>query len=152
MTVPDQPQQIADETHSLESKVGDLQESVRLSQIHEEVEDLQTTISGLVQRVANLRTRGYVFEKGLENQGQSLTKSWISLYPNIESQINLQSSTLANDLRPIEMQMPQLATAATNPGAARSMLNSIQSSVNLLEEKISATERTITGMYDQLNG
>jgi hypothetical protein len=35
--------------------------------------------------------------------------------------------------------------------AARGLLNSIQSSVDLLEDKISAAERTIAGMYDQLN-
>jgi hypothetical protein len=151
MATPSPVQQMADEIRNLQSKVGDLQGRVHLTTARDTVEDLQTTVNGLAQRVANLRSRGYVFEKELENQGQSLTNSWMSLYPNLESQINLQSSAMENTLRPIEMQMPQLNTMANNPMAAGGLLNSIKSSLNLLEDKVSACERTITGMYDQIN-
>ncbi|MGA2505124.1 MAG: hypothetical protein ABSG01_13625 [Anaerolineales bacterium] len=151
MATPNPAQEIADEIRNLQLKVEDLQGNVHLSKTREAVEDLQTMVNGLTQRVANLRTRGYIFEKELENQGQTLAKSWLTLYPNIESQINLQSSTMENSLRPIEMQMSQLAALTSNPGAARGLLSTIQSAVDLLEEKVSATERTIAGMYDQLS-
>jgi hypothetical protein len=151
MATPNPTQQIGDEIRNLQSKVGDLQGSVHLTQSRDAVEDLQTTVNGLTQRIANLRTRGYVFEKDLENQGQSLSKSWMSIYPNLESQINLQSSALVNALRPIEMQTSQLSAMASNPGAARGLLITIQSTVALLEDKVSASERTISGMYDQIN-
>jgi hypothetical protein len=151
MATPNPALQIADEIRNLQSKVGDLQGRVHLTTARDALEDLQTTVNGLAQQVANLRTRGYVFEKDLENQGQTLSKNWISLYPNLESQLNIQSSALENALRSIEMQMPQLIAMTNNPVAARGLLNSIQSSVDLLEDKISAAERTIAGMYDQLN-
>ncbi len=98
MATPNPAQEIADEIRNLQSKVGDLQGNVHLSKTREAVEDLQTTVNGLTQRVANLRTRGYIFEKELENQGQTLAKSWLTLYPNIESQINLQSSSHGKQL------------------------------------------------------
>ena len=151
MATPSPAQQIADQIRSLQSKVGDLQGSVRLTKARDAVEDLQTTVNGLAQRIATLRTRGYVFELDMENQAQTLSKSWMLLYPNLQSQINMQSSTLVNSLRPIEMQMPQLTAAASNPAAARGLLGSIQSTVNMLEGKVSATERSIEGMYDQFN-
>ena len=151
MATPSPAQQIADEIRGLQSKVGDLQGSVHLSNARDTVEDLQTSVNGLAERIASLRTRGYVFEKDLENQGQTLSKIWINLYPNLESQINQQSSALENALRPIEMQVPQLNALINNPVAARGLINSIQSAVNLLEDKVSATERTIAGMFDQLN-
>jgi hypothetical protein len=151
MATPSPAQQIADDIRSLQSKVGDLQGSVRLTKVRDAVEDLQTTVNGLAQRLATLRTRGYVFEMDMENQVQSLSKSWMLLYPNLESQINLLSSALVNSLRPIEMQMNQLNAAASNPAAARGLLSTLQSSANMLEGKISAIERTITGMYDQFN-
>jgi hypothetical protein len=44
-----------------------------------------------------------------------------------------------------------LTAAVSNPAAARGLVGSIQSAVNMLEGKISATERTIEGMYDQFN-
>ena len=151
MATPSPAQLIADEIRSLQSKVGTLQGSVRMTNARDAVEDLQTTLNDLAQRIATSRTRGYVFEKDMENQAQSFVESWALLYPNLQSQINLQSSTLVNSLRPIEMQMPQLTAAAGNPGVARGLLGSMESAVNLLEDKVSATERTIEGMYDQFN-
>jgi hypothetical protein len=142
---------MVDEIRGLQSKIGDLQGSVRLAKARDAVEDLQTTVNGLTQRIATLRTRDYVFEKDMENQAQAFVASWALLYPNLESQINIQSSALVNSLRPIEMQMPQLTAAAFNPAAARGLLGSMQSAVNLLEGKVSATENTIAGMYDQFN-
>ncbi len=151
MATPSPAQQIADDIRSLQSKIGDLQGSVRLTKARDAVEDVQTNVNGLAQRIASARTRGYVFEKDMETQAQSFVDSWALLYPNLQSQINLQSTTLVNSLRPIEMQMPQLSAAAGNPAAARGLLNSMQSAVNMLESKVSATEKTIEGMYDQFN-
>jgi hypothetical protein len=151
MATPNPAQQIANDIRSLQSKVGDLQGSVRLTKARDAVEDLQTTINALAQRIATLRTRGYVFEKDIENQAQALVGSWALLYPNLQAQINMQSSTLINSLRPIEMQMPQLTATASNPPAARGLLGSMQSAVNMLEDNVSATERTLEGMYDQFN-
>lgn len=151
MATPSPAQQITNDISNLQSKVGDLQGSVRLTKARDAVEDLQTTVNGLAQRIATLRTRGYAFEKDMENQAQAFVQSWALLYPNLQSQINVQSSALVNSLRPIEMQIPQLTAAASNPAAARGLLGSMQSAVNMLEDKVSATERTIEGMYDQFN-
>jgi hypothetical protein len=151
MATPSPAQQIADEIRNLQSKVGDLQGRVRLTKARDAVEDLQTTVSGLIQKIATFRTRGYVFEMDMENQAQALSQSWVLLYPNLESQINMQSSVLENSLRPIEMQMPQLNAAASNPAAARGLLSSMQSALNILDGKVSAAEQSIEGMYDQFN-
>ena len=149
MTTPSPAQQIASDIGALQSKIGSLQESVRLAKTRDAVEDLQTKTTAMAQRIASLRTRGYVFEKDLENQAQSFVSSWGLLYPNIQAQINMQSSLLMNSLRPIEMQMPQLASAASNPGMARGILTSLQSAASQLEGQVTAAERSIDGMYDQ---
>lgn len=151
MATPSPTQQITNDISNLQSKVGDLQGSVRLTKARDAVEDFQTTVNGLAQRIVTLRTRGYAFEKDMENQAQAFVQSWALLYPNLQSQINVQSSALVNSLRPIEMQMPRLTAAASNPAAARGLLGSMQSAVNMLEVKVSATEKTIEGMYDQFN-
>jgi hypothetical protein len=151
MATPNPAQQIAEDISKVQTKVGDLQESVRLTKVHTAVSDLQTTVNTLPQRIATLRTRGYVFEKDIETQGKSFVESWALLFPTLQSQINLQSSTLINSLHPIEMQLPQLIALARNPSAARGLLNTIESTLNMVEEKVSATERSIEGMYDQFN-
>ena len=151
MATPNPVQEIASEISSLQSKINSLQESVRLAKTRDAVGDLQTNVNGMAQRIANLRARGYVFEKDLEGQAQTFVESWALLYSNLNSQINMQSTTLMNALRPIEMQMPQLAAAASNPAAARGLLNSLRAAGDQLESKVSAAERTIDGMYDQFS-
>jgi hypothetical protein len=149
MATPNPAQEIASQISALQTKVGDLQKSVRLTNARDVVEDLQTNINGLGQRIATLRTRGYVFEKDLEAQAQAFVESWTMLYPNVQAQINSQSTVLINALRPIELQMPQLAVSAMNPNAARGILNSLQPATDQLDSKVDATERMIDGMYDQ---
>jgi len=149
MATPSPAQQIADDIRALQNKVNSLQDGVRLAKVRDAVEDMQTKVTSQPQRIMTARGRGYVFEKDLEAQAQSFADSWAMLYPNLQSQINLQSSALMNSLRPIEMQMPQLTASAYNPAAARGTLNTMQSAVSQLESKVSAAERTIRGMYDQ---
>jgi len=149
MATPSPAQQIADDIRALQNKVNSLQDGVRLAKVRDAVEDMQTKISSQPQRIATARGRGYVFEKDLEAQAQSYIDSWALLYPNLQMQINQQSTMLINSLRPIEMQMPQLTAAAYNPAVARGILNTMQSAVSQLESKVSAAESTIRGMYDQ---
>jgi len=151
MATPSPAQQIADEIRALQNKVNSLQDGVRLAKVRDAAEDMQTKVSSQPQRIITARGRGYVFEKDLEAQAQLFVDSWAMLYPNLQSQINLQSTALMNALRPIEMQMPQLTAAAYNPAAARGILNTMQSAVSQLESKVSAAERTINGMYDQFD-
>ena len=150
MAATDPAQQMQEEIQKLQSRIGDLQEHVRLTDTQSAVSDLNTTITGLIQHLATLRTRGYVFGKDLENQAKTLVASWGTLYPNLQSQINTQSASLVNSLRPIEMQIPQLTAAAGNPTAARGLLSTVQSEVAMLEDKVSAAEKTINSMYEQL--
>ena len=67
-------QPITNEVSALQTKIGWLQENVRLTKARDAVEDVQTNIKGMAQRIASLRTRGYVFEKDLENQATSLVR------------------------------------------------------------------------------
>ena len=149
MATTNPAQQMADDIRALQSRVGDLQDRVRLNDALGAVSDLNTTVTGLPQRIAALRTRGYVFEKDMESQSQAMVASWALLYPNLQAQINQQTAMLIGSLRPIEMQMPQLSALVASPAAAGGLLGTVQSSVSMLEDKISAAEKTVSGMYDQ---
>jgi hypothetical protein len=151
MATPTPAQQISSEISALQTKIGWLQDSVRLAKSRDALEDLQTTINGMEQRVANLRQRGYVFEKMLEAQALDFARQWAILLPNVQQQINIQSASLSSSLRAIELQLPRLTSSANNPAAARPILNNLNTSVSSLESNISSVERTINGMYDTLN-
>ncbi len=67
-------EQVQNEIQSLQSTLGDLHSSVRLTDIHDRVEDLGSTVSGLDRRIESLRQGGYAFEKELEGQAKDLAK------------------------------------------------------------------------------
>ena len=151
MTTPNPAQEISEEISALQSRVNALQASVQLTRSREAVEQIQATVNGMGQRILSLRTRGYVFEKDLDGQAQTFESSWALLYPNLQAQVNAQSVGLVNALRPIEMQMPQLAAMAGNPTAARGLLAPLQSAVGQVESKVIAAEQVIEGMYTQFS-
>jgi len=138
-----------DEIHSLQSRIGDLQESVRLTKVRDAIEDLQSTVNSMAVRLMTLRTRGYVFEKDLESQAKAILDAWALLSPNVQSQIEQQGSILMNSLRPLELQMPQLAAEAVNPAIASGLLRTMQTAVGQVESGVSAAETAIDWMYDQ---
>ena len=143
MTTPSPAQQIASEISSLQSQIGDLQDKVRLNDARDSVEDLQTTLDGMPQRIASLRTKGYVFGKDMENRAQTFARSWAQLQPGLLAQLNSQSAALTSALRPLELQLPQVTAASANPAVARSLVNSMQTSAKMLEDKVSAAENTL---------
>jgi len=143
--------EIASQIGALQTQVGWLQDSARLNQARDAVEDVQTTVNGMVQRIANLRQNGYVFEQELEDQAANFAAQWAALYPSIQQQLNAQSTTLMNSLRNIDNQMAQLNAQRGNPGMAQSLIGTIEGNVTNMKSQISAAERTVGGMYDQFN-
>lgn len=150
-TPPNPIQQLANELSALQTKIGQLQEGARLKTARDAIEDLQTKVGGMAQRIAGLRQRGYVFEKGLEEQAATFVKQWQGLYPSLQQQVASQSAQLQAALRPVEAQMAQLGSLRNNPMAARPLVASLNASVKTLESQVSAAERTISGMYDRFS-
>jgi len=68
MTTPNPSEQLASDLSALQSRIDSLQKGVRLTNTRDAVEDLQTTVNNLSQRVTDLRTRGYVFGKDMESR------------------------------------------------------------------------------------
>ncbi|MBN1302867.1 MAG: hypothetical protein JXA13_00425 [Anaerolineales bacterium] len=142
-------EEITSAINSLQSKLRILQETVQLTNIRDTVEDMLTTVNNLDKRVTDLRNKGYAFNKNLEDQAENYRKQWEKLYPPIEKQITAQVSVLRTAFDPLELQMRQLAQLSNNPTAARPSIRSLETSLKTMEDKVDASERTISGMYDQ---
>lgn len=143
--------EISQQVTSLQNEVTSMQEKVRLSGARDSVEDIQTTVNSMDQRIANLRQNGYVFEKQLENQVTDLMDQWVDLYPSVKAQIDSQSQTLLNNMRGVEAQMHQLNNQRSNLNIAQSLVGTVENKVNSLKGQITAAESTISGMYDQFS-
>ncbi|MGD0877103.1 MAG: hypothetical protein ABSA01_03020 [Anaerolineales bacterium] len=65
MTTPNPVLEVSEEINALQARVNVVQGGVQLTRSREAVEQIQTNVNGLAQRIASMRTRGYVFEKDM---------------------------------------------------------------------------------------
>ncbi|NQS92524.1 MAG: hypothetical protein HQ574_08960 [Chloroflexi bacterium] len=144
-------EQVKSEIRSLQSSVGDLHSSVRMTDIRDRVEDLTTSVNGMDRRIKSLREGGYAFEKELEKMAADFEKEWRGITPNLEAQIEQEASNLERSLRPLETQITQLAGDRAAPAALRPRLDRLKSQLESLESQVEAAERSISGRYDQFN-
>ncbi len=151
MSTPNPAQQIAGEITSLQTKLGWLQDSARLNKVRDALEDVYTQVNSLPMRIKSLRERGYAFEKELEDQAEAFSQQWMGLQPSVSVATNQAAASLQAALRPLETQMSQLAAVKSNPIAARPLISSLQTGIETLEDKVSAAERQVNGMYNAFN-
>ena len=134
-----------------QGKINNLQTGVRLTSLRDEIEDHETKTGLLQSKVAAVRTKGYVFGRDLENIAEKLRSQWMSISPKVIEQINMQSNLLDIDLRSLEAVMQQLTARSMNVAGAAPFLNQVNAGISTLESKVSSTQNTIKGMYDEFS-
>ena len=152
MTTPTLAEEVKSDIRSLQLSLDDLQDGIRMSDIRDQVEDLQTSINGMNRRIRTLRERGYAFEKDLEEKAIDFVKEWEKIVPDIKRQIDEESRTLGRALRPVEREITQLTGKTASPARLRPMANKLKSRVKTLEKRIESAEKSIRGEYDQFSG
>lgn len=140
---------LASHLQDLNSSLREMQSSARLTDLRDRVEDLGGDVSGLEQRIQDLRNKGYAFEKDLEEQAADFAKSWAEIAPGIEREISREASSLARSLGPLESQLADLSGAGGAPAMLLPRAEKLKTEVENLEGRIEAIEDNIRGAYDQ---
>jgi hypothetical protein len=151
MTDQNLAEQVKNDIQSLNSSLGDLQSTVRLTDIRDRVEDLQSAVNGMDRRIRSLRERGYAFEKDLEKKAADFVKEWKGIAPRIEMEIDKEASGLERTLRPLETQIAGLVAENMAPNILRPRVSRLKSQVKVLEDRVEAAEASIRGEYDQFS-
>jgi hypothetical protein len=133
----------------LQARAHELQSTVRLTRVLDSVEDIDTQAAGLRQRVADVRSRGYVFEQGLEDRAADLEQQWPSLRQELRRKIDQETATLRRDLLALERLLRRLDTPVDQPLDVEPVLQQAERTVETLEQKAKAAADSIDGMYDQ---
>ena len=151
MTSPPNPeaQKVSSDITFIEMDMRRLHSQVRLSNLRDRVEDLETNTKGFPQRVANARARQYAFESNLENHAEDLRKRWMTTRTKVHSEIQRQGQQLEKDIAPIESQLRQVVARQSNPALAQPMITRLKAEIKNLQDKCTAAERSINGMFDQ---
>ncbi len=144
-------EQVKNDIQSLQSSLRDLQTTVRMTDIRDNVEDLSTSVNGMDRRIKSLRERGYAFEKDLEEIAADFEKEWTGIAPNLAAQIEKEANSMERSLRPLETQVAQVVGKSGAPAVLRPRLSSLKAQVETLEGRVEAAERSIRGGYDQFS-
>jgi hypothetical protein len=142
-------EKLKSELQDLQSSLRDLQSSARLSDLRDRVEDLGGSVNGLDNRIADLRKKGYAFEKRLEDQAADFVRVWEGIAPDLEREIEREAAGLARYLIPLETRMAGLTAERGVPAALLPRVKSLKTEVETLEGRIKAVEENIRGAYDQ---
>ena len=138
---------------ALESRLRGLQEKVNLAAIRDRIEDVAAKLRELPAKVEELRARGYVFRSFLENKVKVLGKQWDEVKPQIEQELTSEAKRLKQALDGIEKRMAGLRGklgAVASQIAGTQKVAEIEGAVGDLEAKTAAAERTLGGMFDQV--
>jgi predicted nuclease with TOPRIM domain len=136
----------------IRGKVQTLQSDVRFVSLSDQVEDLDSDVNKLRERVRELRVKGYVFGKGLETRAQDYARRWVQLKPSVCSQIDIQAPALQRELAALTAQLNQIEANTANPGVALPMAERFEKTLETFASKVSAAQRAVSGSFDSFQG
>jgi hypothetical protein len=148
-TTPSNPKdEFASQISALRTQLDALEKDTRLTGIRDEVEDLQTTVHGLGQKVAGLRSRGFVFGNDFEYKASNFAEQWKKTSPGLLAQVNQEASRLQTAFAPLRTRGASLAAVAGHPAQARQILAQLKPQADALTSQVEAAERQLKGTYD----
>ena len=128
----------------LQDKLGDLQESLLLTSVYDDLEDIETASSLMPVEIDKLRDRGYVFQSFLENKIDVLSEQWDEAYERASGEITRRQRELERESDEAENVLRQAA------GGRAAQVSRAEGAINTLERKVSAARSAVEAMYDSI--
>jgi hypothetical protein len=119
------------------NRFNTLQSKIMLTEVNDDLEDIESAINALPANIENIRARGYVFKAYLERKVETLATQWRDLRPRVQTAIQTQMRALQTDATSVQNTLNRGALAGTALAA--------------LESKTEAALRNLQGMYDTLD-
>jgi hypothetical protein len=127
----------------LQDKFNDLQESLLLTRVRNNMEEVGTKLSLLPNKIEQLRTRGYVFRSFLENKIKVLAEKWRQTRASVSREIDKRTRELEQESDQAESVLRQAAASVREASVSRA-----ESAINTLESKVQAAASAIEAMYN----
>lgn len=139
-------EEAAERLEALQDQMGDLQGSLMLTRVRNEIEEIETALAMLPSEIEELRARGYVFRGFLENKVGVLGEQWDEVYDRVSREIDRQLRELEREASRADIALRQAA------GGDVGQLTHAESAIETLEEQVRAAESAATGLYSTLGG
>lgn len=143
--------QITSEANSLQSALNDLQRRSTFADLLDEVMDLDKQVTKVSELLESARSKGYVFQKDLDETVYQAADQWQTARENALNGIPQQVQVMQNNLWPLQNQLQQVNASLTNAAVARPLIARTQSQINNLLSTVGQIESNIRDSYSEVN-
>jgi hypothetical protein len=130
---------------SLESRLRSLYDDVALSQVNDDLGEIDAKLHDLPTSIQQVRTRGYVFKCYLENKTDVLARQWVELRPRVTTDADGHARDLRHQADDVQWRVTPLRETRDE-----GRLASAESAVSDLESRVDAAKRALRAMYGPL--
>ena len=142
--------QITTEANALQSSLNDLQRRSTFADLLDEVMDLDKEVSKVTSLLESARSKGYAFQKDLDDTIYRTADQWQTARENALNRIPQQVQVMQNNLWPLQNQLQQVNASLTNPASARPLIARTQSQINNLLSTVGQIESNIRSSYAEV--
>lgn len=133
---------------SIHSRMNNVQSGAQLSNLRSSVGSLDAQVRNMPTRVQDLREKGYLFGRVIEQKAREFDEHWEKLCPQVNAQIDAQVPSLELELTRLTAQMAQIDAQASRAAVAMPMAERFEHTLNTFESRVSAAQRAIAGTYE----
>jgi len=142
--------QITAEVNSLQSSLNDLQRRSTFADLQDQIMDIDKEVSKVTGLLESARSKGYAFQKDLDDIIYRSTDQWQTARENALKMIPQQVQVMQNNLWPLQNQLQQVNASLTNPAMARPLISRTQSQINNMLSTVGQIESNIRNSYAEV--
>jgi hypothetical protein len=130
---------------SLEGRLRSLYDDVALSDVNDDLGQIDAKLHDLPASIQQARTRGYVFKSYLEKKTDVLAQQWVELRPRMTTDMDGYCRDLRHQADDVQWRVSPLRETRDE-----SRFASAESAVSDLESRVAAAKRAIQATYSPL--
>lgn len=135
----------------LKRKIDDLPNKVRLSEVRDAAENVETQANRVADLANRVRQLGYAWEKDLEARCLDYRRRWQELRPQVLAALDKESAALSGRITQVSYQGNYALQHASDPATADKILSDGERAVDALINETDAAAKTIRGMFDNFS-
>lgn len=139
---------LASKISDIDRRFTELQSDARLSAVQDEVENLDTQVGQLANRLKEVRTLGYVYGHDLDDRIKACVRQWPTLRTGAKAQITKQAPELQSGLKSIEVKLNNIKRRQGQIADATRLVADATPAIEALEARVSAAQSAIRGSFD----
>jgi uncharacterized Zn-finger protein len=143
--------QYQDRINSLQRRLDDVPDKLRLSQVRDQVGDLEAQSNRVADLANAVRELGYAWDKDLEPRCLDYRRRWQDVKPNVLAAIDRESASLAGRQTQVTYQVNWAIQHSTTPQEAAANLPEGERVLDQFERDADAAANSIRGMYGQFS-